>query len=67
MQESLIALDHVRLNFSPESLHTLNIALAIIMFGVALEIKVDRSLKKQRRITIFLLTYTTPATPMPCI
>ncbi len=41
MQESLIALDHVRLNFSPESLHTLNIALAIIMFGVALEIKVD--------------------------
>ncbi len=41
MQETLYALDHVRLNFSPESLHALNIAIAIIMFGVALEIKID--------------------------
>ena len=41
MQETLTALDHVRLNFSPESLHMLNIALAFIMFGVALEIKID--------------------------
>jgi BASS family bile acid:Na+ symporter len=41
MQETLSALDHVRLNFSPESLHMLNIALAFIMFGVALEIKLD--------------------------
>jgi BASS family bile acid:Na+ symporter len=41
MQETLAALDHVRLNFSPESLHMLNIALAFIMFGVALEIKLD--------------------------
>lgn len=41
MQETLYALDHVRLNFSPESLHSLNIAIAIIMFGVALEIKVE--------------------------
>jgi BASS family bile acid:Na+ symporter len=38
---SLEALDHIRLNFSPESLHMLNIALAFIMFGVALEIKVE--------------------------
>jgi bile acid:Na+ symporter, BASS family len=38
---NLEALDHIRLNFSPESLHLLNIALAFIMFGVALEIKVD--------------------------
>jgi len=37
--ETLSALDHIRLNFSPASLHTLNIALAFIMFGVALEIK----------------------------
>lgn len=35
----LESLDHIRLNFSPESLHLLNIALAFIMFGVALEIK----------------------------
>lgn len=41
MQETLQALDHVRLNFSPESLHMLNIALAFIMFGVALEIKLE--------------------------
>jgi len=38
---NLEALDHIRLNFSPESLHLLNVALAFIMFGVALEIKVD--------------------------
>jgi BASS family bile acid:Na+ symporter len=41
MQETLTALDHVRLNFSPESLHMLNLALAFIMFGVALEIKIE--------------------------
>lgn len=38
---SLEALDHIRLDFSPESLHMLNIALAFIMFGVALEIKIS--------------------------
>ena len=38
---TLESLDHIRLNFSPESLHLLNIALAFIMFGVALEIKID--------------------------
>jgi BASS family bile acid:Na+ symporter len=35
------ALDHVRLNFSPASLTTLNITLAFVMFGVALDIKVS--------------------------
>jgi BASS family bile acid:Na+ symporter len=38
---TLQAFDHIRLNFSPEGLHMLNIALAFIMFGVALEIKLD--------------------------
>ena len=37
----LEALDHIRLEFSPGDLHLLNIALAFIMFGVALEIKLD--------------------------
>lgn len=37
--ETLSALDHIRLNFNAGSLHALNIALAFIMFGVALEIK----------------------------
>jgi BASS family bile acid:Na+ symporter len=36
-----MALDEVRLNFSPAALHSLNIAIAIVMFGVALEIKTD--------------------------
>lgn len=39
MTESLEALDHIRLNFSPSSLHVLNIAIGFVMFGVALEIK----------------------------
>ena len=39
INNQLEALDTIRLNFSPESLHMLNIALAVIMFGVALEIK----------------------------
>lgn len=41
MNNSLEILDHVRLNFSPAGLFFLNIALAFVMFGVALDIKVD--------------------------
>lgn len=41
MNETLVALDHIRLNFSPSSLHSLNIAIAVVMFGVALEIKLQ--------------------------
>ena len=40
MNSSLEVLDHVRLNFSPSGLLFLNIALAFIMFGVALGIKI---------------------------
>jgi len=39
MQEALQVLDNVRLNFSTEGFLILNITLAFIMFGVALEIK----------------------------
>lgn len=39
--DGLYALDEIRLNFSSSNLHALNIAIAIVMFGVALEIKVD--------------------------
>jgi BASS family bile acid:Na+ symporter len=38
MHNSLDVLDHVRLNFSASGVHALNIALAFIMFGVALSI-----------------------------
>lgn len=41
MTNSLEVLDHVRLNFSPSGLFFLNIALAFIMFGVALGIKIE--------------------------
>jgi len=41
MNNSLEVLDHVRLNFSPSGLVFLNIALSFIMFGVALDIKVE--------------------------
>ncbi|MDB4584209.1 bile acid:sodium symporter family protein [Draconibacterium sp.] len=39
MKEALEILDHVRLNFSPSGLFALNITIALIMFGVALDIK----------------------------
>jgi len=41
MNDSLEVLDHVHLNFSAAGLIFLNIALAFVMFGVALGIKVD--------------------------
>jgi len=41
MNNSLEVLDHVRLNFSASGLVFLNIALAFIMFGVALDIKAE--------------------------
>jgi bile acid:Na+ symporter, BASS family len=41
MHNSLEVLDHVRLNFSPAGLLFLNIALAFVMFGVALNITVE--------------------------
>ncbi|MCD6354558.1 MAG: bile acid:sodium symporter family protein, partial [Prolixibacteraceae bacterium] len=40
MKEALEVLDHVRLNFSPTGLLALNITIAFIMFGVALDIKI---------------------------
>jgi len=39
MTRGIEALDAIHLNFNPASLHSLNMALAIVMFGVALEIK----------------------------
>ncbi|MDH4298729.1 MAG: bile acid:sodium symporter family protein, partial [Cyclobacteriaceae bacterium] len=39
MLESLMKIDEVRLNFSDDSKVLLNLTIAIIMFGVALELK----------------------------
>lgn len=41
MREALQILDHVRLNFSPTGLFALNITIAFVMFGVALDIKFE--------------------------
>jgi len=41
MKEALEVLDHVRLNFSPAGLFALNVTIAFIMFGVALDIKLQ--------------------------
>lgn len=45
MQESLQVMDSVRLNFNNDGLLLLNITLAVVMFGVALEIKLDHFTK----------------------
>lgn len=42
MHEDLLLLDSIRLNFSPASLHIMNICIGFIMFGVALGIKWDQ-------------------------
>lgn len=39
MFEALQEMDNIRLNFSPDSLKILNLTIAFIMFGVALELK----------------------------
>jgi len=41
VKEALEVLDNVRLNFSPAGLLALNITIAFIMFGVALDIKIQ--------------------------
>lgn len=42
MKEALEVLDNVRLNFSPTGLLALNVTIAFIMFGVALDIKLKQ-------------------------
>jgi BASS family bile acid:Na+ symporter len=68
MNEALEVLDHVRLNFSPSGLFALNVVIAFVMFGVALDIKwqhfKDVILKPKSAITgaisqFFLLPFIT--------
>lgn len=61
MNNSLEVLDHVRLNFSPAGLLFLNIALAFVMFGVALDIKVEHFtdlLKKPKSAIVGFVSQT---------
>lgn len=54
MKETLQALDNVRMNFNAEGLLIMNITLAIIMFGIALDIKSDnfKNIAKNPKSTI---------------
>ncbi len=66
MNEALEVLDHVRLNFSPAGLFALNVVIAFVMFGVALDIKLnhfkDVILKPKSAITgIFSQFFLLPA------
>ena len=61
MNNSLEVLDHVRLNFSPAGLVFLNVALAFVMFGVALDIKVEHFtdlIKKPKSAIVGFLSQT---------
>lgn len=49
MKEALEILDNVRLNFSPTGLLALNITIAFIMFGVALDIQINHFKKLMMR------------------
>ncbi len=57
MRESLAVLDTIRLNFSSQSQMIINIALAIIMFGVALGLRLEgfkRVFKKPKLVIVGL-------------
>jgi bile acid:Na+ symporter, BASS family len=61
MHGSLEVLDHVRLNFSPSSLIFLNIALSFVMFGVALDIKLENFeeiIKKPKSALVGMISQT---------
>jgi BASS family bile acid:Na+ symporter len=60
LHDSLKVLDEIRLNFSKEGLFLLNITLAFIMFGVALELKMERFKRafiKPKALITGLFTY----------
>jgi len=61
MHSSLEVLDHVRLNFTPSSLILLNIALSFVMFGVALDIKLENFeeiLRKPKAALVGIISQT---------
>lgn len=67
MNNSLEVLDHVRLNFSPSGLVFLNIALSFIMFGVALNIKVENFEEILRKPKSAIIGYISQTFLLPAI
>ncbi len=54
------SIDQIRLNFSPNSLFALNIVLSLIMFGVALDLKISdfkAALKTPKALSIGILSH----------
>ena len=55
-----IPIDNIKINFDTEGLWVLNIALAVIMFGVALSIKITdfkRLLQKPKQLLVLSLIH----------
>lgn len=65
MTNSLEVLDHVRLNFTSSGLLFLNIALAMIMFGVALDIKVEHFQDILKRPKSFIMGFISQTFLLP--
>jgi len=65
MNNALEVLDHVRLNFSPSGLLFLNIALSFIMFGVALDIKVENFEAILRKPKVAIVGYISQTFLLP--
>ena len=61
LNNSLEVLDHVRPNFTTSGLLFLNIALALIMFGIALDIRIENFqeiIRKPKSVIIGFISQT---------
>jgi BASS family bile acid:Na+ symporter len=65
LNNSLEVLDHVKLNFTTSGLFLLNIALALIMFGIALDIKVEHFKDILRRPKSFIMGFISQTFLLP--
>jgi len=65
MANSLEVLDHVRLNFTTSGLFFLNIALALIMFGVALDIRIEHFQDILKRPKSFIMGFISQTFLLP--
>jgi bile acid:Na+ symporter, BASS family len=67
MTNSLEVLDHVRLNFTTSGLLFLNIALALIMFGIALQIKIEHFQDILKRPKSFIMGFISQTFLLPAV
>ena len=65
LNNSLQVLDHVQLNFTTSGLFFLNIALALIMFGIALDIKVEHFKDILKRPKSFIMGFISQTFLLP--